>query len=571
MQQGEIEDIIRTLYPWIYNIKISFKLKWGLIFIFTFAILNFYLMLYYSRAGYTCINGESALQYSLDIQIKNSEIKEITDDQITILIKTMDRPRCLEILVNNIRKYHEKVQILIADDGHIKSPIINASRVHHFIMPLDSGLSAGRNLLLSQVTTPYIVVADDDFSWKQNIIPDFIKSMASNPTADLIGGKAGLDFAGLLVDKGEELFLVQDNIGHSNNSGMYCQWVDFVPNFFIAKTTSVLKVLWDNRLFLGEHENFFLRFKLAKLKVLYCPDIVVDNLQVKCGSDSPDIEDLRLKKRARGLAFIKMGIASYGYDSIAYCLGADFKNTLWEITKGPSGQDCYKLPLPNHCHSGFEGLNCDRCRKGFRGNKCDKCQTNYYGPECIHCSCHSGKCIIDPQIKCLCNTNYYGIHCDRNMVLKKTELIIDPGFHEIEKTKMNHWFPWRDGCMTYTTDGLLFNSYNGLKCGVGQFIAINQRFPSEFVLFLSAKVIKIEKESLISTDEFCLYVDVTFTDGSNHWGLMAGFGQIVTKDYQVEHIVLDFEKSIKSLRIYFILRQIKAIVLISNFELKIGG
>ncbi len=44
-----------------------------------------------------------------------------------------------------------------------------------------------------------------------------------------------------------------------------CQVVDIVPNLFLARTSSLLKVRWDGRLKLGEHEEFFLRVKKVRL------------------------------------------------------------------------------------------------------------------------------------------------------------------------------------------------------------------------------------------------------------------------------------------------------------------
>lgn len=533
--------------------------------ILSFALMNFYSLTQYSSTRKVQINHCSISTYPHGI--RNDGIKQITEDDITVLIKTMDRLHCLDVLVNSIKGYHPNIRIIIADDGMVKSPLFNISDVYQFYMPLDSGLSAGRNLLLSQATTPYVLLLDDDFSWDASIIPKFLKVFNYHQDMDIIAGRAGLDFAGLLIGNGEDLFLVKDNYGFTNRSGINCQLVDFVPNFFIAKTASLLMILWDNHYRNGEHESHFLRVKESGLGVMYCSDINVENLQIKCG-ESTEVEELRMKKRARSLSYIQHGISLHGFDTISYCLGAEFKNPLWEIKKGPNNEDCYKLPLPSHCPMGFEGLMCDRCKTGFKGYRCDTCQKNYYGPECTYCSCNSGKCIVEPQVKCLCSRDYYGVNCDRNMILKKTQMILDPGFKELERMELIHWFPWRDGCQTYTSEGLVFNSYDKQKCGIGQFIAINQRFPSELVLFLSAKILKIENESSIASDELCLHIDTTFTDSSNHWGSMVGFGQIVTKDWQTEHVILDFEKSIKSIRVYFILREIKAIVLIKNFEIK---
>jgi hypothetical protein len=49
-----------------------------------------------------------------------------------------------------------------------------------------------------------------------------------------------------------------------------CFRADMVDNFFIARTDAVRSVLWDERLLVGEHEDFFLRARAAGLRVAYC-------------------------------------------------------------------------------------------------------------------------------------------------------------------------------------------------------------------------------------------------------------------------------------------------------------
>jgi hypothetical protein len=49
-----------------------------------------------------------------------------------------------------------------------------------------------------------------------------------------------------------------------------CWNVDMVDNFFIARTAALKRVQWDNRLLVGEHEDYFLRAKAAGLRVAYC-------------------------------------------------------------------------------------------------------------------------------------------------------------------------------------------------------------------------------------------------------------------------------------------------------------
>ena len=131
----------------------------------------------------------------------------------------------------------------------------------------------------------YVLLLDDDFLWDPKILKHFANVMQLHPHLDLVGGRAGLDFSGLMHTVHETLFLVkvpsyllytfelttvQGNRGvlegtslpiltprdpgidypepAFSDMGPPCVLVDFVPNFFLARTDSLLKLQWDNNL-----------------------------------------------------------------------------------------------------------------------------------------------------------------------------------------------------------------------------------------------------------------------------------------------------------------------------------
>lgn len=61
--------------------------------------------------------------------------------------------------------------------------------------------------------------------------------------------------------------------------------VDIVPNFFMARTGSVRKVYWDERLKYGEHQDFFLRARWKKLAVGACETVTIKYKQVVKAED----------------------------------------------------------------------------------------------------------------------------------------------------------------------------------------------------------------------------------------------------------------------------------------------
>eukprot|EP00026_Physarum_polycephalum_P013780 Phypoly_transcript_14221.p1 GENE.Phypoly_transcript_14221~~Phypoly_transcript_14221.p1 ORF type:complete len:247 (+),score=37.60 Phypoly_transcript_14221:201-941(+) len=238
-------------------------------------------------------------------------------------------------------------------------------------MPYDSGLSAGRNLMISQVETMYVLLLDDDFLWDSKILTHFLHVMRLHPHLDLVGGRAGLDFSGLMYTLRDTLFLVKGNRGvlegtalpiltprdpgvnypepNLSDMGPPCVLVDFVPNFFLARTDSLLKLQWDNNLKVGEHEEFFLRFNSGSYRAAYCTALYIENQQEKCNNvDDAEAERKRRQNRARARAFIKKGLYMHNVSKLAYCLGEGFASLSWDVVSSPFDDDdkCHEVPLP---------------------------------------------------------------------------------------------------------------------------------------------------------------------------------------------------------------------------------
>jgi hypothetical protein len=81
-----------------------------------------------------------------------------------------------------------------------------------------------------------------------------------------------------------------------------CRQVDFVPNVFMGRTKSVGSVPWDDRLKLGEHEDFFLRFGQANGIVYTCEYIQVHHHQVPWWKK---VDNDYYKKRGRVVKYFK--------------------------------------------------------------------------------------------------------------------------------------------------------------------------------------------------------------------------------------------------------------------------
>jgi hypothetical protein len=64
---------------------------------------------------------------------------------ITAVIKTFERPNELDRVIQSLRGFYPDLKIIVTDDSRIPYP---RNDVDYHVMPYDSGLSAGRNLLI---------------------------------------------------------------------------------------------------------------------------------------------------------------------------------------------------------------------------------------------------------------------------------------------------------------------------------------------------------------------------------------------------------------------------------------
>ena len=212
---------------------------------------------------------------------------------VTILIKTFQRPDCLKNCLKSIREFYPDIQIFVADDS---DDAVDVKKEHLEIisLPFDSGLSAGRNFLLNRVETKYFLLVDDDFIFTSKTDLKLMRKILIEDDIDLISGLTNRvpenkiqTYKGLLELHGSELRCIDGYRGLTKSG--YKKY-DLVMNFFMAKTDSVKKVMWDEELKIVEHTDFFLRAK-GKLDIACCPDVVVNHL--KNNNERPEYDAFR--------------------------------------------------------------------------------------------------------------------------------------------------------------------------------------------------------------------------------------------------------------------------------------
>jgi hypothetical protein len=159
------------------------------------------------------------------------------------------------------------------------------------------GISAGRNRLLSQVSTKVVALFDDDFIVGPEAQLGVLAELVLNGHCDLVAGAvretSGFWNGGWIYTQAGSVLKKR----HAAHSLTVCEIqgkrvelfrVDQVNNAFVARTEFVRSIGWDDALKLREHDDFALR--AASLGVVaYTPQAIVDHRP----SDPPGYREIR--------------------------------------------------------------------------------------------------------------------------------------------------------------------------------------------------------------------------------------------------------------------------------------
>lgn len=219
---------------------------------------------------------------------------------LTIAIKTYvcDPPTLFQLisLVRTIRLAHRTVSILLANDGPLPlasyPDIVRDPYTTEIRLPLDSGISFGRNTMVNATTTPYFMLLDDDhlYSLDGTDLPRLLRAM---PGFDIVGvriqnspGIPELEDIGVYIpryvanvtrfeNRRVELCVWNENAGPSVIHMNHAMRFDVLHNAFLARTDALKRSPWRNELKVNEHMTFFLDAKARGLRVGYLPSVYV--------------------------------------------------------------------------------------------------------------------------------------------------------------------------------------------------------------------------------------------------------------------------------------------------------
>lgn len=197
---------------------------------------------------------------------------------VTICIKTFERPQCLESCVASIRKFYPATPVIIADDSwnpYAKDHADDTTKA--LILPANAGLSAGRNRMVEAAETELVAIVDDDFVFTTDTKLERLVAVCVRMGADIAAGSVRTNgtirhYEGDLTIHNERLHMLRRPASEPTR-------MDVVYNFFVARRDALLDAPWDERYKMAEHAPFFWDFKLAGKVVYYNPAVVVDHIQ----------------------------------------------------------------------------------------------------------------------------------------------------------------------------------------------------------------------------------------------------------------------------------------------------
>jgi glycosyltransferase involved in cell wall biosynthesis len=230
---------------------------------------------------------------------------------LTVLVKTFQRPDALRRLVASIRRFYPEIAILVVDDSAEPLEPVPEGITRYWHLPFDSlGVSAGRNFGLREVETEYVLVCDDDMVFGRRT--DIAKMLHACQTTrfDVVscmwmdhdpwtGIRRGYRRYEGTLEIADGVLVHRLGATRGTIDGLLV--FDIVHQFFVASKEVLGPEPWDARLKVaGEHVDFFLGLKERGLLCTRLPDVVVDHYpelppeyERFRGNTRPDVELLK--------------------------------------------------------------------------------------------------------------------------------------------------------------------------------------------------------------------------------------------------------------------------------------
>lgn len=256
---------------------------------------------------------------------------------LSILVKTFLRDGYLFDCVADLRVHFPESTLVVMDDGYSTPTKDNLYRqlnqTGHVARHLqfDSGFSAKSDAAISHYTTPYVLIASDDFDFAKPGVRTGVERMVdvleSNPMLGVASGRVNNNpYEGWLqetapgkvqerrIDYANPMFTPRGTVYH------HCE---LTVNYSVLRTAMLGVgdagdrgvVRWGNhdiKIGGGEHGAFFLAVKRAGWKVAYVPGANITEFPYDANKVHPAYGQYRGRARTAGRpALLRAGVTEY--------------------------------------------------------------------------------------------------------------------------------------------------------------------------------------------------------------------------------------------------------------------
>lgn len=204
--------------------------------------------------------------YLIGKRLPSEEERKLVRENVTFIYKSFERQYMAKKLFHSIQQYYPGAKVVIADDSKIPLTI-DDPHVEIIHLPFNSGLSYGISCALDRVQTPFVVRLDDDelftpYSQFGRHL-EFLLQHEEVDLASILYFRAPI-WAGC---KSEAKKYYRQTFGKSRPLKIpHMTRIDDrhvvvakPPNCFIARTSKMREVGYDNNIRMIDHNEFFYR------------------------------------------------------------------------------------------------------------------------------------------------------------------------------------------------------------------------------------------------------------------------------------------------------------------------
>jgi glycosyltransferase involved in cell wall biosynthesis len=238
-----------------------------------------------------------------------------SESDVTVLVKTFERPDSLRRLVASIRQLYQRMPIVVVDDSREPLDPLPETISDYVHAPYNSlGAAGGRNLGLTRVETPYVLFSDDDMVFERRTdVGRMLFALETSPF-DVVSS-VWLDFDPWKgICRGPRRFegtldiedgVLVHRLGVTRGTADGLPVYDIVHQFFVASVGRLGPDPWDAELNLSEHYELFLSLGERGLRSTRLSDVVVEHRQER----PPGYQEIREANQAdKGRWLAKRGL-----------------------------------------------------------------------------------------------------------------------------------------------------------------------------------------------------------------------------------------------------------------------